>query len=73
MKIISNNENNNNEIFIKPELRAWHAAQNSNINYTHVETPLVKKDNNNDYNQLKSQEANLAQPTLHHLLHYILL
>lgn len=43
--------------------RAWHAIQNSNINYVHDETPQVVNDKNNDYKQLESQET--KQQVLH--------
>ena len=35
--------------------RAWHMLDNSDLKYTHVETPQVEK--NNDSRQSKPQEA----------------
>lgn len=52
--------------------RAWHAVQNSNINYIHDETPQVVNDKNNDYKQLESQETKqqvLHQTYMHTHLH----
>ena len=49
--------------------RVWHAVENSNINYIHGVTLYVENDNNNDYKQLKSQEAKQARPTLHTHMH----
>ena len=45
-------------------MRAWHAVQNSNTNYTHEET-LQSENNNKDYKQFISQEIPRARPTLH--------
>ena len=36
---------------LKQKNRAQRAVQNSNLNYTHVETPQSENDNNNDYKE----------------------
>lgn len=50
----------NNFIFkyLKQKSKAQHAVQNSNVNYTHVETPQAHNDNNNNHKPFKPQEAN---------------
>ena len=45
--------------------RAWHAVQNLNINYIHIETPQAQNDDSNDYKQFKSQKVKQAIPALH--------
>ena len=59
----------NNFVFkyLKQKIKALQAVQNSNVNYTHVETPKVHNDNN--HKQFKSQEAKQARPTVHTHIH----
>ena len=64
---------NNNEIFVKhkfylqPKNRAGPRVQNSDLNYTHVETQ-VKNDNNNDQKQtIRSQTAKPVSHTCMYL------
>ena len=65
---------NNNEIFVKhkfylqPKNRAGPRVQNSDLNYTHVETLQVKNDNNNGQKQtIRSQTAKPVSHTCMYL------
>ena len=49
--------NNNNDLFCKAQTsyiknKAQHTVQDSDINYTHIETPQAENDNTIDYKQL---------------------